>query len=214
MAVVPFEKKWVRVFRKNYPHLKLVSITKDIKLKKFQSAESGEHSGHAEQHAGELDPHFWLNPLLVKTAARTIRDTLSELDPLRIQFYQKNYQAFVDDLLSLDQYIKHKIPRTQQNKFAVFHPSWGYFADAYGLEQIAIEVQNRQSGAKTLNLTIKAIKRNNIKIIFVQKQFSETDALMVARQTGARLIRVNPLAENYIENMKNVSRLFAEALQQ
>ena len=120
----------------------------------------------------------------------------------------------MDDLLSLDQYIKNKIPRTQQNKFAVFHPSWGYFADAYGLEQIAIEVQNRQSGAKTLNLTIKAIKRNNIKIIFVQKQFSETDALMVARQTGARLIRVNPLAENYIENMKNVSRLFAEALQQ
>jgi zinc transport system substrate-binding protein len=53
----------------------------------------------------------------------------------------------------------------------------------------------------------------NIKVIFVQKQFSETDALMIGRETGARLVTVDPLAENYIENIDVVSTLFAEALQ-
>lgn len=212
LADVPFEKKWIRVFKSNYPNLKLVSIAKDIKFRKFHLSENGGHSHQVDQHGEQLDPHFWLNPLMVKIAAKTIRDTLSELDPQRVSIYEKNYQAFVNDLHSLDQYIRDKINNTQQKTFAVFHPSWGYFADAYGLKQIAIEVQNRQSGARTLNSTINAIKQNKVKTIFVQKQFSEVDAGMVARETGSQLISVNHLAENYIENMKHVANVFQEAL--
>lgn len=212
LAGVPFEKKWIRVFEKNHPRMKLVSLTREIKLRHFQRANGDVHVHDNTQHAHQLDPHFWLNPLLVKKAAKIIRDSLSELDPARKDFYYKNYQDFTGDLDKLDLQIKEKFLNAKRKQFAVFHPSWGYFADAYGLKQIAIEVQNRQTGAKTLNSTIKKIVQHNIKVIFVQKQFSSTDALMIAKETGAQVIEVNPLAENYIDNMKNVSNLIAEAL--
>ena len=213
LAGVPFEKKWVSVFEKNNPNMKLVPMTKNMRLREYSLMASENHShGHASQH-DNIDPHFWLSPAFVKIAAKTVRDKLIEEDPQSQERYRKNYITFVNDLDKLDQRVRDKITKTQHKNFAVFHPSWGYFADAYGLNQVAIEVQNRQSGAKTLNVTINKIRDMNIKVIFVQKQFSETDASMIGRETGARLVQVDPLAENYIENIDKVSSMFTEALQ-
>ena len=51
------------------------------------------------------------------------------------------------------------------------------------------------------------------KVIFVQKQFSDRDARMIAKETGVRLVHIDPLAEDYMENMDMASRKFMEALQ-
>ncbi|WP_455376465.1 metal ABC transporter solute-binding protein, Zn/Mn family [Kaarinaea lacus] len=213
LAGVPFEKKWVSVFKKNNPNMKLVSMTKNMRLREYRLKASEHHSHvHADQHEN-IDPHFWLSPAFVKIAAKTILDTLIKEDPQNQELYRNNYITFVNDLDKLDQRVRDKIAKTKHKNFAVFHPSWGYFADAYGLNQVAIEVQNRQSGAKTLNVTINKIRDMNIKVIFVQKQFSETDASMIGRETGARLVQVDPLAENYIGNIDKVSSMFTEALQ-
>ena len=213
LAGVPFEKKWVKVFSKNNPSMTLTSMAQDIPLRKYHESSMDKHSHDQEGHHENVDPHFWLNPILVKIAAKTVLDTLVEKDPEKKQIYLKNYQSFVKDLEGLDKYIRETMAETRIKNFAVFHPSWGYFADAYGLKQIAIEVQNRQSGARTLNDTIQQIRKLGIKVIFVQKQFSETDAEMIARETDARLVKLDPLAESYINNMKYVSRVFSEALQ-
>jgi len=213
LAGVPFENKWVKIFSKNNPSMSLVSMSKDISLRGFDNMPSADHVHGDANHHDDYDPHFWLNPSLVKIAAMTIRDTLVKNDPARVNIYQKNYLAFAEDLDDLDRYIRDKLLNTKHKTFSVFHPSWGYFADAYGLKQIAIQVQNKQSGARTLNETINSIRAADIRVIFVQKQFSETDAQMIARETGAKLVQVDPLAENYLENMKRVSKEFSEALQ-
>ena len=210
---VPFEKKWMRVFKNNNPDIKLVSLTEKIELREFGAGSGGDHSDNGHEHKNGPDPHFWLDPMLVKIASNTIAKTLSELSPENLDFYMRNYREFSDDLDNLDQYIRNRFGKVRHKEFAVFHPSWGYFADAYGLKQVAIQVQNRQSGARSLHTIISSIRRNKIKVIFVQKQFSDTDATMVARETGAKVLQVNPLSEKYIENMKEVSNLFAEALQ-
>jgi len=212
LAGVSFERKWKSVFEKTSPEMMLVSLTHNIKLREYQSVESDKHSHEGGEHHGNIDPHFWLSPALVKIAAKTILDTLVKKDPERQASYTENYLKFIGDLENLDLRIREKLSGTRLKNFAVFHPSWGYFANAYGLKQVAIEVQNRQSGARTLNETINKIRSMNIPVIFVQKQFSETEAQMVARETGARLVKVDPLAENYIENMDKISNLFYEAL--
>lgn len=212
LAGVPFETRWIRVIEKNNPEVKLVSLTNKIELRKFQLTRDKHH--HSEDgHAHDFDPHFWLNPLLVKTAAKTIYETLAVINPSDSNLYKENYNNFINELEALDRGIRQQLANVKHRRFAVFHPSWGYFADAYGLQQLAIEAPNRQTGARTLNVTIKALKKYGIKVIFVQKQFSEMDAAMIARETGAKLVQVNPLAENYIENMQKVTRLFVEALQ-
>ena len=213
LAGVPFEKKWISVFERNNPDMKLVSLTQGMKLREYKFTVSELHSHGDASHHENIDPHFWLSPAFVEIAAKTILDTLIEKDPERQEMYQKNYSEFISDLRKLDKQLRIKLSNLKNKEFAVFHPSWGYFADAYGLKQVTIEAQNRQSGARTLNDTINKIRDMNIKVIFVQKQFSETDALMIGRETGARLVTVDPLAENYIENIDVVSTLFAEALQ-
>lgn len=211
-AGVPFEKKWVEVFKRNNPELTLISLTKNLQLRKFEGNGASHQHGDSSPHSS-LDPHFWMNPAMVKIAAQTILNALIDYDPGNQSTYTENYRSFIADLEELDAFIRRSLSEVKHREFAVFHPSWGYFADEYGLKQIAIEVQNRQSGARSLNTTINVIRNLGIKTIFVQKQFSDTDAQMIARQTGARLVQVDPLDENYIENMKLVSRLFSEALQ-
>lgn len=210
---VPFEKKWIRVFKSQNPNMMLVSLADQVKLRQFSEVTVPGHSHGSHSHGDQLDPHFWLNPMLVKIVAKTILETLVELVPGEKNQYQQNYDVFIKDLDDLDQYIRKQMAAVRHKDFAVFHPSWGYFADEYGLKQIAIQVQNRQSGARTLHSIITEIKEHKIKTIFVQKQFSDTDAAMIARETGAKLVPINPLAENYINNLQQVSMLFAEALQ-
>ena len=94
----------------------------------------------------------------------------------------------------------------------VFHPAWGYFADAYELQQIPIELSGKEPGAKRLAQVIEQAKKAHVRIVFVQEQFRSRDALTVARAIGARVIAVNPLAENYIDNLRSVAETFAEAM--
>ena len=80
-------------------------------------------------------------------------------------------------------------------------------------KQKAIEVEGKQPGAKTLSELIELAQRKQIKVIFVQRQFSDRDAKTIAAQIGAKIVYVDPLAENYLDNLKQVTRLFVEALQ-
>jgi zinc transport system substrate-binding protein len=218
LAGVPFEKKWRHLFEQINPSMKVVYLTEGIKLRKYQilHTSSNGHRGapdkdEADEH-GILDPHFWLNPQLVKRAASTIKDALVAISPKKRRFYQANYEDFVNDLEQLDQNIRHKISVLNNKSFFVFHSSWGYFADAYGLTQIAIESQGRQLGAKALNMVLNKIKKSEVKVIFIQKQFSDRSAAAIARQVDARLVHVDPLAEKYFENMRLSSDLFVDAL--
>ena len=210
LAGVPFERKWVQLFRDVNPSMKVVPLSREIKLRNFDA--SNNHNHGAVDH-GVLDPHYWLNPLLVINVAATIRDALSVNNPERQKNYHENYLSFVKDLENLSLRIQQKLANTKLKEFLVFHPSWGYFADAYGLSQVAVEVQGRQAGAKTLNTLITKVKSMGAKVIFVQKQFSDRDARMIAKETGVRLVHIDPLAEDYMENMDMASRKFMEALQ-
>ena len=87
----------------------------------------------------------------------------------------------------------------------VFHPSWGYFADEYGLRQIPIEIDGKEPTAKELAGIIDFAKEKNIRVIFVQSQFSTGAAERVAESIGGKVVQIDPLAEDYISNLKNLA---------
>jgi zinc transport system substrate-binding protein len=60
---------------------------------------------------------------------------------------------------------------------------------------------------------IETARSENLRVIFVQEQFSRRNAEAVARETGAKIVVVDPLAEDYIANLMSVAALFAEAMQ-
>lgn len=213
---VPFENNWMNVFSQVNPDLNIVALPKSITFRAMARSinSSGEAEGHAHDHphSSMMDPHIWLSPRLVKQVALSIKSAFVAIDPNNKEYYQLNYTQFINDLDELDQAIRGKINSVGNRQFMVFHPSWGYFADEYGLQQIPIELEGKRPGAKSLTGLMEFAQRKQVKVIFVQPQFSDSDAKTIASYLGAKVVYVDPLAENYLENLYHITRQFVEVL--
>jgi zinc transport system substrate-binding protein len=221
---IPFEDVWLERLRSANPHMQVLDARLGIDLRAIEhhdhehEAEHEDHHqnedhGHHDGHKSDLerDPHIWTSPPLVKRMAANIRDALIELDPANSQDYKSNYDAFATELDGLDSKIRAMLENVPTRKFMVFHPAWGYFADTYGLMQIPIEKEGKEPGARALTALIQQAKDENVKVILVQPQFSKRSAEQVARAIGGRVVAIDPLSADYLNNLHEVARLIAEA---
>ncbi|PPK60533.1 zinc transport system substrate-binding protein [Malaciobacter marinus] len=157
-----------------------------------------EHESH--EHSG-LDPHIWLDPVLVKTQAKSVYKTLVDIDSKNKDFYKKNYENFIKELDGLYLEIKTILKPVKHKAFMVFHPSWGYFAKRFDLEQIAVEVQGKEPKPNQLVELINEAKEHNIKVVFVAPQFSQKSAKVIASNIKGDAVVMNPLEENLKESL-------------
>jgi len=211
---VPFEHAWMERIRAVNPHMRMVDTRDSI-----PGAEHGHpqpaHPEHAHGHAHEhgTDPHFWTDPILTERVSRDIRDALADLDPANGEVYARNQAQLARELRALDEEIRDLLAPLHNRTFMVFHPAWGHFAAHYGLQQVAIEHEGKQPGARSLATLIELARQKDIRVVFVQPQFDERTAQQVARAIDGRVIVVDPLAPDYMANLRRVARVFAEALQ-
>ena len=173
-----------------------------------------EHShGHDHDH-GTLDPHIWLDPIRVKTIARNICKGLVKADPENSATYETNLAKFLNELDKLNADITAilaDVPSTQRS-FLVFHPSWGYFAQRYGLTQLPIESEGREPSPKELAEIIQEAKAKEIKVIFVQPQISQRTAKAIANQIGGGVKQLDPLSINWKDNLMKAAKAFKQHL--
>ena len=94
----------------------------------------------------------------------------------------------------------------------MFHPAWGYFAHAYGLKQVPIEIEGKDPKPAQLQELIQHARENNIKVVFVQPQFSTKSAKLVAREIRGQVAFADPLAEDWMANLREVADKFQSAL--
>ena len=209
---VPFEKTWLPKIAAANPNMRVVHTDHGI-----QKIPMAGHQHKAEQHdgkdhPGEPDPHIWLSPALVIVQARTIMMALQEIDPSHRSVYESNTNAFVAKLVDLDADLKNIFAGKQGFQFMVFHPAWGYFAQAYGLQQVPVETEGKNSKPARLKELIGLARAKNIKIIFAQPQFSSKSAELVANEIGGQVIFADPLALNWPQNLREVAQKFRAAL--
>jgi zinc transport system substrate-binding protein len=140
-----------------------------------------------------------------------MRDALIEVDPQHAAEYTENCRRLDSDLEELDREISRVLAPYRGRKIFVFHPAYGYFADAYGLVQVAIEEGGRAPGPRHLAEVIERAKGDGARVIFVQPQVSTTQAKTVAGAVGAEVIELDPLARDYIENLRRMAREIAES---
>jgi zinc transport system substrate-binding protein len=163
---------------------------------------------------GGFDPHIWLSPSLVKIQAETIYKALAELDPAHKDAFKANFDAFIKDIDALDADIRATLEKTKTKKFIVFHPAWGYFARDYGLEMIPIEVGGQEPSAQELAGLIEKAKAGNIKVVFVQPEFSQEDAETIAKEIGGKTLSISALNPDWLGNLNSVAKTFAAVLNQ
>ena len=169
------------------------------------------HEEHDEEHEAHADPHVWLNPMLAITMARNISDALITMDKANKDFYLKNFQKLMNDLLAFDESAKNELAGLKNRKFVVYHPAWGYFAAHYDLEQISIERNGKEPKIDEMASTVKMIKDENIKVIFADPNRSQKSAQVLASQTGAKVELLDPLGYNLLENLKIAVRAIKDA---
>ncbi|MEA2085285.1 MAG: zinc ABC transporter substrate-binding protein [Thermodesulfobacteriota bacterium] len=203
---VPFENIFMKKIQSTMKHLHIIDTRKGIKLRQME----GRHH-HVEK--GGNDPHIWLNPSFVKQQAETMLYALIELDPEGKDEYTANYESFVKDLNALNETIKETLASVKGGNILVFHPVLGYFTDAYGLRQIAIEVEGKAPKGRNLAMLIKKARQEDIRVVFIQPQFDKTAAQKIADAINGKLVLLDPLARDYLNNLESMAGEIAAALQ-
>lgn len=162
-----------------------------------------------EAHHGK-DPHVWVSPKNVKIMAKNIYETLVKADVKNKNYYKNNYNNFIKEINQTDTKIKDILSvLAKDSKFMVFHPSWGYFAKDYNLEQLVIEVEGKEPKPKILQKIIKEAKEEKVKAIFTQTEFSDKSAKVIAKELKIKVIKETPLAANWSENLIQMANAIA-----
>ena len=214
---VPFERAWLKKIAAANPDMRIVHTDEGIEkipMAAHHHEESPPMNAHKNIHGEEasFDPHVWLSPPLVKIQARHIYEALAACDPGHEAIYAANYHVFLDELDALHQDLLAAFRENQGKAFMVFHPSWGYFAEAYGLRQIPIEMEGKAPKPAQLKNLITTAEAMGVKVIFVQPQFSAKNAKVIADAIKGKVIFADPLAENWAENLREQAANFQKAL--
>ena len=153
--------------------------------------EEDEH-GHDHAH-GELDPHFWFDPLRVQQAVNLIAVELSALDPDGQGYFLANAESYNHELDDLHHWIEDQVARVPEGHrvLVTSHDAFQYFAQRYGFEVVGTVFPlstEAEPSAKELIELVEAIEREGVPAVFSERAHSDRLARRVAEETGVTLI--------------------------
>jgi zinc transport system substrate-binding protein len=219
---VTFETVWLPKFAKLNPKMQIVHTDRGIdkmamvvhhhEEEEVTGDKDSAKNAPIEESTGTLDPHVWVAPPEVRIIARNIQEALAEIDPSNSGIYQSNLETFLKEIDKLDQDLTEVFKGKKGLKFMVYHPAWGYFARAYGLEQVPVEIEGKEPKPGQLEGLITQSKKEGIKVIFVQPQFSTKSAETIAKAIGGQVIAADNLREDWERNLRVQAQKFKLAL--
>ncbi|MDA3080076.1 MULTISPECIES: metal ABC transporter solute-binding protein, Zn/Mn family [unclassified Campylobacter] len=224
---VEFDEIWLKKIAPDFKNVKFIKTQENIKKIAMNSHhdhgdhDHEKHADHKHDHDkdhdahhehGNLDPHIWLDPILVKTQSKNILNALCEKYTQKCEKFSANFAEFEKKLDELDEFAKAKLKDLKDAKFIVYHPSWGYFAVRYDLEQIAIEIEGKEPKPADLAKLIEEAKEENVKVIFVAPQFSKKAAITVAAASGANVEEIDHLSGDWLNEMKKTIEIISKSL--
>jgi zinc transport system substrate-binding protein len=195
-----FENTWLQNIKGNNPDMKIVDCS--IGLKQITDHE---HHGHAGN-----DPHIWSSPKTALTVAKNIYNGIIEFDKENQEYYLKNYTKLESTINKTDSITKAYIAEAPSKTFVIFHPALSYFAEEYGLTQLTIEVDGKSPTPQQLSKLIQQAKKDKVVVVFIQEEFDEKNAEIVAKEIGAKIVRINPLSYNWEEEMIKIAKAIAQ----
>ncbi len=206
---LPFEQQLQHKAQDAFPGLTVMDTS--VGFKRRPMAAGHDHGDHS--HEEILDPHVWLSPAALEIMATRIADALSVYAPAHKEEFQTAKNAFLDELAGAHMRIAARLEPHKGRTFYVFHPAFSYFAQTYGLREVAIEAEGKRPEAKQLETTMEQARADGVRTIFVQPQFDRSGAEAVARGIKASLVELDPLAPDVIANLERTAEALAKALE-
>jgi zinc transport system substrate-binding protein len=183
---------------------------------------ASEHEPHQHGH-GSVDPHIWLDPVLMMDMVPHVAEALGRIDPPGRDEYRRNAETLRGELRALDEEYRRVLSGAKHKEFVTFHAAFGRLAARYGLKQEAVvgaEAEEGQFGPGQLEAVVRFIKQHGVKVVFAEPQFPPERLKAIAEQTGAAVGQLDPLGnplvkgrDGYLPMMRyNLSQL-AQALE-
>jgi len=190
---LPFEEKYLRTLSSRNRNITIINMSEGATFRKE-------------------DPHVWVSPAAARIAAQNIARALTLHDPAGESEYRRNLAAFLKDIDALDGEIRRALAGKKGHSFMVYHPAWGYFADEYGLRQLAIEEEGKPVSAAHIRKTIDLAREKGIRAVLVQKGFDSKSARAIARDIGGAVVETDPLERDWLAGMRNFTALLEKVL--
>lgn len=221
---IGFEETWMKKLTDNAPDMKVIDTSKGITP--------------AKTAGGIIDPHTWMSCQSARIIADNICQALCEWMPKDSAYFTTRCQQFKDHVVARveqemtpylrkakearEQLLKESTKKTTKASkstnnrdagfpFVVYHPALTYFAKDYGFEQLPIEEEGREPSIAQIQALINRTRREEIKTVFIQKEFANRNTQTFIDVTGSHAIEINPLAYDWTTEMVSIAKKFAES---
>ncbi|MDR0503967.1 MAG: zinc ABC transporter substrate-binding protein [Treponema sp.] len=206
-----------------FPDLLIVDGTAGVEFRLLEEHNHAIDDDHAHNYAVHdeeipfdtslsIDRHTWLGREPAKILAAHIRDTLCLVDSSNREFYRERCEILVSRIDDEFDNLKIVLAPLYGKSVFVYHPSFGYFLDEFGICQEAVETGGKEPSARGLNTLIARINEKRPAAIFVQTQFPVNAAKTLASSAGAQVIELDPLAENWLENIRYMGQVLQKII--
>ena len=202
---VEFELAWMDKLIGQTEDILVIDCSHGVELIEMAAAHE---PGHENEDSGDAqrttDPHIWMSPRNAGVMVRNICDGLVQVDPDNSEVYEANKDAYLQTLAELDQDIAAGLSGVSNRVFMVYHPAFGYFANDYDLTMLPVEEEGKEPTAAGLAHLIDQADTHNIEVIFASPQFNPQSANVIAEQIDGSVIFVDPLARDYVANLRTL----------
>lgn len=198
-----YERSFIRRLSDLNAGIREVNLSDYVELIRGLPIDHGDHV-----HEGGIDPHIWMSPKVMMQLLPVLRDELLAAYPRFSEVAEANYPLLLAELEAVDVALQEVTLGMVQKRFLIFHPALTYLARDYGLEQVSIEHEGKEPSPAQLSRLIREARAEEIPVIFIQEEYDKRNAELVAAETGALLIQINPLSYDWMKEMDHLMTVF------
>lgn len=215
VGTMPFEETLSGKLRTGNPDIRIFDSSRGISM--IRGTHSGQPGGHDHindpdndhGHTHDIDPHTWSSVTNARIMAANMLADLSALDPDNADTYRANFRTLDARLDSIGALIAAELEPSRSAAFTIWHPSLSYFARDYGLRQIPLATENKESSADAFRKKIELARGADAKVMIVQPELDSSRSREIARQTGSAITEVNLLDYDFIGQLQQVATSIA-----
>jgi len=210
---VGYESSILGKVQSRFPGLKVLDLREAVETEAYQDGHGHDHRKHGEgsDHDEETDPHLWLDPVRLADMGDWIALHLIEALPSEAEEIRTRAAAFRARVGALDAELANLLAPFRGRSFYIYHPALNYFANRYGLRQVALSGPASPPGARELHQLVGQAQSEGVRTIFVQPQESRRHAETMARAIGAEIVEIDPMARDWQASLWSIGRALARS---
>lgn len=211
---IGFEQAWMDKIKGNNTQLEIFDMSEGMNLltdtedHHHHEGDCGEEAHH--HHPGGVDPHIWSSVAGAKVVAWNTLNAFIALDKENTEYYWKNYTALMGEIEKTEATVSELLKPLANRTFIIYHPALTYFAEEFGLTQLCIEMDGKEPSPSQLKKLVETAREHHTQVVFIQQEFDKKNAELIAKETGCRLVTINPLDYNWEKEMIHIANALAD----